>query len=177
MDARPTAEALITGLHLQPHPEGGFYRETYRSADTLPAHALPPRFAGARAASTSILFLLRAGDVSHFHVLRQDEIWHFHLGGPLELFELHPDGRLERTVLGPDVTRGQHVQHVFRAGVAFAAAPLPGTDYTLVGCTVAPGFEFADFSLLTFADVARLCARLCPDKAEALRPYCLSAAG
>lgn len=143
------AEALIAALSLKPHPEGGFYAETYRSPETVTARA------GPRSASTAIYFLLPAGAASRFHRIRSDELWHFHLGGPLTVVELSPDGRLTETVLGPAVDRGQKLQHAVPAGAWFGAFPNPGTAFALVGCTVAPGFDFADFELAERAALVR----------------------
>jgi uncharacterized protein len=131
-----TAEQVVELLGLQPHPEGGFYRETFRA----------PAPDGARAASTAIYYLLRAGDVSAWHrVVDADEVWHHYAGAPLELI-LSPDGR-ERTSLrlGADLTAGERPQAVVPAGVWQAARPRGG--WVLVGCTVAPGFEFASFEM------------------------------
>lgn len=100
------APELVRHFGMSPHPEGGFYRETYRSAGSIPAEALPSAFSGARSYSTAILFLLRQGDVSRLHRIRQDELWHFYLGDPLRLVMISPEGRPEEVVLGQDVTRG-----------------------------------------------------------------------
>ncbi|QHE94840.1 hypothetical protein PI93_019635 [Pandoraea fibrosis] len=152
----PSAADLVTSLHLQPHPEGGHYRETYRASGTMAAHALPDGFSGERNISTAILYLLEAGDFSAFHRIRSDEIWHFHLGGTLWIHEIDPTGKLTTTNLGADVTAGEQLQHVVPAGHWFAAQPAPSTRYSLVGCTVAPGFAFEDFEM---ADAAALAAQ------------------
>lgn len=141
------APELVRHFGMSPHPEGGFYRETYRSAGSIPAEALPSAFSGARSYSTAILFLLRQGDVSRLHRIRQDELWHFYLGDPLRLVMISPEGRPEEVVLGQDVTRGQHLQWAVPAGYWFGAAPAPESAFSLIGCTVAPGFDFADFEL------------------------------
>ncbi|MEK7765166.1 MAG: cupin domain-containing protein [bacterium] len=144
-----TRAELARLLELAPHPEGGRFRECYRAAGRTTAHG------GERAWATSILYMLEAGERSRFHRLRSDELWHFHLGGPLELCEIAPDGTARSVVLGPEVTHGQRLFHAVPAGSWFAAAPLPETEFSLLGCTVAPGFEFADFEL---ADAPRLAA-------------------
>ncbi|WP_287497827.1 cupin domain-containing protein [Pandoraea sp. CB10b_02] len=151
----PAAE-LVVSLALQPHPEGGFYRETYRSADTIEANALPPGFSGPRSVSTAILYLLEAGDFSAFHRIRSDEIWHFHLGDALWVHEIDAHGALTTTALGSRISAGERLQHVVRAGHWFAAQPAPASRFSLVGCTVAPGFAFEDFEM---ADPAALAAR------------------
>ncbi|VVD96827.1 cupin [Pandoraea iniqua] len=152
----PSAAELVTSLGLRPHPEGGHYRETYRASDTVAAQALPPGFSGARNISTAIFYLLEAGDFSAFHRIRSDEIWHFHLGGTLWIHEIDPAGKLTTTCLGADVVNGEQLQHVVPAGHWFAAQPAPSTSYSLVGCTVAPGFAFEDFEM---ADPATLAAQ------------------
>lgn len=143
----PTADELIDRLHLQRHPEGGYFREMYRSPVTIPESALPPGAAGARAAGTAIYFLLREGEKSRLHRLRFDEVWHYYLGGPLRLVAISPDGVAEHFTLGQDLGAGQELQRVVPAGRWFGAYPLPGAPYSLVGCTVAPGFAFEDFTL------------------------------
>lgn len=130
----PSAEEVVGLLGLSPHPEGGFYRETFRD----------PSPEGVRAASTAIYYLLREGDFSAWHRVRDaSEVWHHYAGAPLEL-TLSPDGRTRETVrLGRDLTAGERPQAVVPAGVWQAARPLGG--WTLAGCTVAPAFEFAGF--------------------------------
>jgi uncharacterized protein len=138
------AADLIRLLDLSPHPEGGFFRETFRAAP-LP-FALPER--GARSASTAIYFLLQRGDFSAFHRVRSDEVWHHYLGAPLELHLLESTGHTLVT-LGCALERGERPQAVAPAGVLQAARVAPDSDgdFTLVGCTVAPGFDFADFEM------------------------------
>jgi hypothetical protein len=143
------AQELIESLGLDPHPEGGHYRETYRAAGSIACEALPDGFGGDRVFSTSIYYLLQAEQVSTFHRIKSDELWHFHLGDPLEVIEINPDGTLTTTVLGHDVVAGNTLQSVVPAGRWFGARlATPTTDaFALVGCTVAPGFEFADFEI------------------------------
>jgi len=142
----PTAEQLIHQLGLQPHPEGGYFRETYKSPVILPESALPG-CTGGRSAGTAIYFLLRKGDKSRLHRLRFEEVWHFYLGGPLHLVVISHGGKVEQFTLGQDLEAGQELQHVVPAGHWFGAYPLPESPYSLVGCTVAPGFAFEDFGL------------------------------
>jgi predicted cupin superfamily sugar epimerase len=137
----------IRVLGLSPHPEGGHYRETWRSPETVAKAALPGRFDGPRALGTAIVYLLPAGETSMLHRLRADEVWHLYDGGPLHLHLLHPDKGHERIVLGRDVERGEVLQAVVPHGTWFGAETPAGTDFALVGCTVAPGFEFTDFEL------------------------------
>lgn len=125
-------QRIVELLDLAPHPEGGFYRETFRAR-------------GSRAASTAIYFLLPAGTFSAFHRIRSDEVWHYYDGDPLELHVID-EGRHERVVLGRDLARGERPQHVVPGGAWQAAMPI-GARWTLCGCTVAPGFEFAEFEM------------------------------
>ncbi|WP_150670221.1 cupin domain-containing protein [Pandoraea anhela] len=150
----PSAADLVTSLGLLPHPEGGHYRETYRAAGTIAGAALPQGFSGPRSLCTAILYLLEAGDFSAFHRIRSDEVWHFHLGGTLFIHEIDLSGKLTTTPLGHDVAHGERLQHVVPAGHWFAAQPAPSTDYSLVGCTVAPGFAFEDFEMAEPAALA-----------------------
>ena len=137
----PRAGELLTLLTLQTHPEGGWYREVYRSADAV------TRAGAARTALTTIDYLLVAGQLSRWHVVALDEVWHFHEGDPLELLTCDPArGTVEPLLLGPAGAGGVRPQQVVPRDVWQAARPLG--SYSLVGCTVAPGFDFADFRFL-----------------------------
>jgi len=138
---------LIKEFDLFPHPEGGYYKETYRSAEMIPSTALPARFAGNRNFSTAIYFLLEEGNFSAFHRIKSDECWHFYAGGPLLVHVIHQNGTLETIKLGNVITAGERFQFVVPAGCWFASEPSPGSTFSFVGCTVAPGFDFADFEL------------------------------
>ncbi|MGQ4616892.1 cupin domain-containing protein [Nocardia sp. R7R-8] len=133
-DHRPP---LAVALDLAPHPEGGWYRETWRS----PARFTPDGYPGPRAAATAIHFLLLPGERSAPHTVRSDELWLWHRGGPLAL-----DIGGDEVILGPDLTRGHALQAVVPGGVSQSARPA-GAEYVLVSCVVAPGFDFADFRL------------------------------
>jgi len=135
------AEQRVRALALVPHPEGGWFRETFRSAERVPASALPPRYNGERRLATSILYLLAAGERSHFHRLRSDETWWHHAGGAMHLHVLGGATAL-RLVVGPGSP-----QAVVPHGRWFAAEPEPGAEFALVGCGTAPGFEYEDFEL------------------------------
>ena len=138
---------LIRLYKLEPHPEGGYFRESYRSDMTIPAGALGSAFGGARNCSTAIYFLLPEGSKSALHRIKSDEVWHFYLGGPLTLAQILPDGRTEYSTLGPDIKAGHKFQHVVPAGCWFGAYTEPGSGFSFAGCTVAPGFDFSDFEL------------------------------
>jgi predicted cupin superfamily sugar epimerase len=131
-----TAAELIRLLDLQPHPEGGHYRETFRDTRTIET---------GRAASTAIYFLLARGERSHWHRVDAVEVWHYYAGAPLTLEIADDKGAIERLTLGPDIAAGERPQGVVPAGAWQAAESLG--DWTLTGCTVAPGFEFAGFEL------------------------------
>jgi uncharacterized protein len=147
-----TAEEWIHVLGLVPHPEGGHYRETYRAASTI----TPSGRDSPRSLSTAIYFLLQGHEVSALHRLHSDELWHFHAGSTLRVVELTPDGALHQHRLGLDVEGGEQPQAVIPAGSWFGAQVADATGFALVGCTVAPGFDFADFEL---GDGAELRAR------------------
>lgn len=142
-------EKLVSTFNLLPHPEGGFYAETYRSSESISHGNLPPRFAGERNFSTAIYFLLPSENFSAFHRIQSDECWHFYEGGMLEVYVLHASGELQTIRLGSDIVNGETYQAVVPAGCWFASRPAAGTAYSFVGCTVAPGFDFADFELAT----------------------------
>lgn len=145
MKITSTADDLIRNFALQAHPEGGWFRETYRADLQIDVR---PGFNDTRAASTAIYYLLTEGTRSAFHRINSDEVWHFYDGGPLTIVELNPTtGKLRETVLGSEYKNGQSWQHVVPAGCWFGAKPHPGSTYSFVGCTVAPGFDFADFEL------------------------------
>jgi len=147
----PSERDVIATLGLVPHPEGGFFAETFRA----PASVEAP-FGARRAASTAIYFLLRAGDFSAFHVVRSDEVWHHYLGASVELHTIDPSGRHERVELGPALLHGERPQWVVPAG-HLQAARVIGAGFALCGCTVAPGFDFADFEMPARTDlIARL---------------------
>lgn len=133
-------------LDLAPHPEGGWYRETWRSDLTIPASALPPDYAGPRNAGTAILFLLMPGQQSAWHTVRSAELWFFHRGGPLEL-EVGPEpDTASKVLLGSDIAAGQSPQFLIPPGQWQRARPV-GDEPVLVSCVVVPGFDFADFTM------------------------------
>lgn len=137
----------VEKLQLLPHPEGGFFRETYRSELSIAREALPAAFPGPRSVSTAIYFLLDGEDFSAFHRLRSDELWHFYAGSVLAAHVIDPIGRHSEIQLGPDADAGQTPQAVVKAGCWFASQVRDRQSFALVGCTVAPGFDFEDFEI------------------------------
>jgi len=140
-----TADQLIALLDLKPHPEGGYYIETYRSSETISEEALPSRYKGRRCFGTAIYYLLTAQTFSAMHRLRSDEIFHFYSGDPVEMLQLWPDGSGRVAILGSDVLNGMQPQVVVDRGVWQGARLLKGGKFALLGTTVSPGFEFADY--------------------------------
>jgi len=147
------AKELVSRLGLQPHPEGGFFRETYRCNEAISREALPSRYSGPRSMSTAIYYLLTPGNPSRLHRVASDEIFHFYLGDPVTMLQLHADGTGRTITLGHDVAAGQRLQVLVPAGTWQGCILCDGGSYALLGCTVAPGFDFDDFEL---ADRGRL---------------------
>ncbi|HEU4471802.1 MAG TPA: cupin domain-containing protein [Flavisolibacter sp.] len=141
-----TAASLVRHLGLSQHPEGGYYKETYRSAGEIPASALPG-IAGNRQYATAIYYLLEKGDFSAFHRIQSDEGWHFYAGGTLLVHVLSESGDYSCVKLGARLEEGETFQFVVPARAWFASELAPGTEFCLAGCTVSPGFDFADFEL------------------------------
>ena len=144
-----TANEIKSLLHLEPHPvEGGFFRRTYTSTVSV---AL---LHGVRPYGTAIYYLLEAGTFSEMHVLASDEIFHFYLGDPVEMLQLLPDGSSAAFTLGPDLQAGHHVQLVVPAGVWQGTRLIDGGKVALLGCTVTPGFDFADYRSGKYEELA-----------------------
>lgn len=137
----------VEKLKMQAHPEGGYFAETYRASESISATALPKRFGGDRNFSTGIYFLLESHHFSTFHRIQSDEMWHFYTGCPLEIYWIDQNGALYLTKLGNNPQNDEVFQAVIPAGVWFGSRPMQANSYSLVGCTVAPGFDFADFEL------------------------------
>jgi predicted cupin superfamily sugar epimerase len=156
------AKAIIERLGLEPHPERGYYKQTYRASLSVDSGA----HGGARAASTAIYFLVTADEPdTHLHRLKSDEVFHLYDGGPLEIVRLFADGTWDAARLGMNLDAGERPQIVIPAGTWFGTMLAPGASHCLVGCTVAPGFDFADFEL---AEGPELAARY-PAAADRIR--------
>ena len=151
-----TVQQLIQQFNLQPHPEGGWYKETYKSDEYISGSTLPKRFGGSRVFSTAIYFLLEQGNFSAFHRIKSDECWHFYAGDPLVVYVMQLNGRLDIIHLGNDIEKGQVFQFVVPANCWFASRPAPGSTFCFVGCTVAPGFDFTDFELAKASSLTAL---------------------
>ncbi|MCA9836835.1 MAG: cupin domain-containing protein [Trueperaceae bacterium] len=141
-----SAEYYIDKLKLKSHPEGGLYRRVYEARESIAQVALPARFSGARTFATSIYYFLRGDEVSRFHRIKSDEVWHFYAGSRLTLHMLNEKGYRE-LYLGSELEAGAAFQAVIPAGVWFGASLEQQDSFALVGCTVAPGFDFVDFEL------------------------------
>jgi len=163
-----TVGEIVAALKLETHPEGGWYRETYRSAESIDHLSLPLRFGGNRNYGTAIYFLLPAGVFSAFHRIASDELWHFYEGLPLNIYVIHPNGELEINRLGRDMKAGEQFQAMVPAGCWFASMPVGDEGHTLTGCTVAPGFDFADFELA----VTDTLSTEFPQHEELIRQFC-----
>lgn len=132
-------------MQLQPHPEGGYFSESYRSTTTL--RSGDKLFPDGRCYSTAIYYLLGSGDISRFHRIRSDEVWHHYEGSPITIHMIHDDGFYEVQYLGKDLIKSQKPQLVVHAGIWFGATVDKTDSFALCGCTVSPGFDFADFEM------------------------------
>jgi len=139
-----TIDSWVTKLNLQPHPEGGFFKETYRASEM--ASSLPKRFDGERNFSTAIYFLLRSEDISVFHRIKSDELWHFYQGSTLLIYVLD-EKRLTVHRLGSNPDQSESFQVLIPANCWFGAHVEKSNSFALCGCTVAPGFDFQDFEM------------------------------
>lgn len=149
----PDIRAIIETLGLQPHPEGGHFAEIWRADESITAAHLPARYGSDRSFGTAIYYLLGPGDISAMHRITSDEIFHFYLGDPVEQLQLYPDGTHQVVEIGPDLAAGQRPQVIVERGVWQGARVKPGGRYALMGTTVAPGFDFADFELIGDTDL------------------------
>lgn len=142
------ADRWIDLLQLEKHPEGGYYRETYRSSESIAKENLPKRFKGNRSFSTAIYFLLKGNDFSAFHRIKQDELFHFYAGSSLTIHVIDDSASYSTIRLGRNIKNGEVPQATVKAGWIFGASVNDSNSYSLVGSTVAPGFDFDDFEIL-----------------------------
>lgn len=159
-------QQIIEFYQLLPHPEGGYYKETYRSLEYIPANSLPERFIGKRNFSTAIYFLLEENSFSAFHRIQSDECWHFYSGDAVDIHVLHHSGKYELIKLGSNIEMGEQYQAIVPAGAWFASKT--NGHFSLVGCTVSPGFDFADFEL---AKASELTEHF-PDQSALIQHFC-----
>lgn len=142
-----TVETLVKELHLLPHPEGGYYKETYRSEGVISNSCLSSDFKGDRNMATGIYFLIEKGNFSALHKIKSDETWHFYYGDALEVIEIDEQGNLIVTKIGSNLSNGETFQYTVKANTWFGSRVSEGGSFSLVGCTVYPGFDFIDFEL------------------------------
>lgn len=141
-----SADQIINLFGLKPHPEeGGYFKETYRSLETISGKALPGRYKGVRSLGTAIYHLLTPETLSFMHRLQSDEIFHFYLGDPVEMVQLWPDGSGRIPILGSDILNGMEPQVIVPRGVWRGTRLINDGKFALLGTTVTPGFEFADY--------------------------------
>lgn len=141
------AQEIISHFNLTAHPEGGYFKEIYRSKGKILEENLAEYFEGDRNYCTSIYFLLTAEKFSAFHKINQDEIWHFYTGSTLKLHQISPEGKYSIVLIGNDFANGEVPQYTVPAHYYFAAEVIQKNSYAFVGCTVSPGFDFKDFVL------------------------------
>lgn len=149
-------EEIVQQLDLQPHPEGGYFKETYRSSGSISSNDLGDQYEGQRNYSTCIYFLLTAENFSAFHRIKQDEIWHFYDGSPIQLHMIDPEGNYSKQLIGRDLRNGELPQFVVPGGYWFASEVSEGGSFSFTGCTVAPGFSFEDFDLPSRKELTKM---------------------
>ena len=140
-------QKIINTLNLKPHPEGGYFTETYRSVGEIKQDSLDTNYQGKRNFSTCIYFLLTSNKFSAFHRIKQDEIWHFYDGAPIKIYVISETGNISTQLIGRNFDKEEVPQFVVPGGCWFAAEVINENNYSLVGCTVSPGFSFDDFEL------------------------------
>ena len=149
-------DLLVNKLKLEPHPEGGYFKEVYRSNNIIPQKALPEGFLGDRTIATAIYFLIEKNNFSALHKIKSDETWHFYYGDALEVIEIDENGVLTATAIGNNLLEGDTFQYTVKANTWFGSRVKSGGNFSLVGCTVAPGFDFNDFELGKKEDLLKL---------------------
>lgn len=164
-----SAQYWIDKLQLIKHPEGGYYREVYRSDEFVHKKNLPDRYSSFRSFSSSIYFLLNSNEFSAFHRLKSDEIWHFYEGSAITLLIILKNGESRKIILGRNGDSGEVYQAVMPKGCWFAAIVTEPISYAMVGCTVAPGFDFEDFEM----GRKETLLKLYPKHASLIEKFCL----
>jgi len=151
-----TVDTLVKELDLLPHPEGGYYKETYRSEGKITQTCLSSDFSGERNMATGIYFLIEKGNFSALHKIKSDETWHFYYGDALEVIEINEQGKLTITQIGSNILQGDTFQYTVKANTWFGSRVNSNGQFSLVGCTVYPGFDFNDFELAKRDDLIQL---------------------
>jgi predicted cupin superfamily sugar epimerase len=146
-------EEIIKKYNLEKHPEGGYYSETYRSIETISKENLDTRYTQSHSYGTCIYYLLTSETFSEMHQLETDEIFHFYLGDPIEMLQLYPDGKGKYVVIGNDISQDMSPQVIVPRGVWQGSRLIKGGEFALLGCTLAPGFEFVDYKSGKKADL------------------------
>ena len=162
------ANYWIKTLDLKPHPEGGYYKETYRSNIKVGARELPVGYDAERRLVTSIYYLLKAGQVSRFHRLKSDEIWYFHLGATVKIVMIDPDGHKHTQYIGKNLDKADKLQCLIPANHLFAAELIGKEEFGLFGCVVSPGFEFTDYEQFESDDLMQIY----PKHSDLIKKYC-----
>jgi len=151
-----TIETIIKTLGLSPHPEGGYFKETYRSTGLIKTDSLNNAYNGSRNYGTCIYFLLTSGNFSALHRIKQDEIWHYYDGACIRLHVINEQGEYANHLIGKDIANGERPQLVVPGGCWFGAEVVGEDSYSLVGCTVSPGFSFDDFEMKPREELQKL---------------------
>jgi uncharacterized protein len=163
-----TEEYWIQHLKLEPHPEGGFFKEVFRSNISVNREELPVGYKSVRRLATSIYYLLRSEDISKMHRLKSDELWYFHFGSPLKVISIDQEGKKHSKILGPNPEKAEFFYMHIPAGSIFAAEVTEPDTYSLISCVVAPGFEFDDFEMFSKDDLLQAY----PKHADLFEKYC-----
>lgn len=163
------SQYYIQKLNLISHPEGGYFKEVYRSDETIEKSALPGRYSGNRNFATSIYFLLEGKQFSAFHKIESDETWHFYAGTSMTLMMINEAGTYSEVIIGNNLDKNEHLQFTIKRNTWFAAKVNNENSFSLLGCTVAPGFDFDDFEL---ADKTTLLNRF-PQHEDIINEYCI----
>ena len=148
-----TAGYWIQHLQLKPHPEGGFYKEEYRSNIEISTKELPIGYKTPRRIATSIYYLLRSEDISRFHRLRSDELWYYHSGSAIKIIYIDTEGKKHTHILGKNREKAEQFSLLIPGGCIFCAEVIDSNNFTLASCVVAPGFEFEDFEMFDKEDL------------------------
>ena len=159
---------LIKQLNLSPHPEGGFFKELYRSTIRMTPGQLPYGYKSERRLATSIYYLLVKYQYSKFHRIRSDELWYFHKGSSLKIYEIDKEGNKHLHFLGINIDKGEKPQVLIPAGNVFAAELMDKDTFGLFGCMVSPGFDYADFELFEENDLSNTY----PEHSELFQKFC-----